>query len=36
MQVLVFVSRVKSVGQLEQELMDVPEHVRQVVSHLAQ
>ena len=29
-------SSVKEVGQLEQELMEVPEQVAQVTSHLAQ
>lgn len=36
MQVLVLVWIVKSVGQEEQELIEVPEHVAQVTSHLAQ
>lgn len=36
MQVLVVELRVKSVGQEEQELMDVPEQVVQVTSHLPQ
>jgi hypothetical protein len=35
-QVEVAVSRVKSVGQVEQELMELPEQVEHVVSHLAQ
>ena len=36
MQVEVVVLSVKSLGQLEQELMELPEQVMQVVSHLAQ
>lgn len=36
MQVLVVEFMLKSVGQLEQELIDVPEQVEQVTSHLAQ
>jgi hypothetical protein len=35
-QVLVAELRVKSMGQVEQVLMEVPEQVKQVVSHLAQ
>jgi hypothetical protein len=36
MHVLVVEFNVKSSGQLEQELIDVPEQVLHVVSHLAQ
>ena len=34
--ILVVAFRVKSGGQLEQEVMEVPEHVVQVTSHFPQ